>query len=155
MHWGLLLPFGEERERSRALGQERHRALLRGGSESSDWAKRRGRTVAGMIILTGEQVRQVPVHVGASHSSRDGWDLQEQRSSRVAVAGDGHLFWEGTSRSRASVPPNPNPRRRRRVPWNGKVPGAEESSAHSQSRAPTYVIVLEKKKNGTAGRTER
>lgn len=34
-------------------GQERHRALLRGGSESSDWANRRGRTVAGMIILTG------------------------------------------------------------------------------------------------------
>jgi len=57
----------------------------------------------------------------------------------------------------ALATPNPNPRRRRRrVPWNEKVPGAEESSTHSQSRASGYVIVLdEKKKNGTAGRTER
>lgn len=49
---GGFFCLSEKRKRSRALGQERHRALLRGGSESSDWANRRGRTVAGMIILT-------------------------------------------------------------------------------------------------------
>lgn len=59
--------------------QERHGGRLRGRSESSDWGNRRGRTVAGMTILTGELVSQgtTPVHVGASHSSRDGWDLQQ------------------------------------------------------------------------------
>lgn len=32
-------------------------------------------TVAGMTILTGEQC-SIPLHVGASHSSRDRWDSE-------------------------------------------------------------------------------
>jgi hypothetical protein len=89
----------------------------------------------------------MPVHVGASHSSRDGWDLQEQGSSRVAVAGEG-----GTSFGRVRLAlgtPNPNPRRRRRrVPWYGKVPGAEESSTKKLIQA---MLLLSERMEAQAG----
>jgi hypothetical protein len=129
----LLLPFGEREIQGQGTEPG---GSCGGGSGSSDSGESTGgNSVAGMIILTAAEQATMPVHVGASHSSRDGWDLQQQGSPspEQEPEREGGSFGRGTPRSRVSVypPPNPNPARRRCVPWNGMVLPAgvvEESS---------------------------